>query len=193
MINGVNFQPGSQDDRNSMMRKPGSNEGVQEAIKVLSLRLPKVVGASAISPQALLASQGSGGNPRVDSIVQSVLQKFMPTGGAAPSAPMIPVEQPQAPQAPESAPNFGQQQGGYQQPRQEPQNFWNQGRTPQIIAGPPGFEAPMFGGPPRPNAPTPEPSLGPLYPGMNSSPIPDLRQQLDWLPSPQPYEPPPMI
>lgn len=98
---GVNFQPGTQDQQNGQQRSAPQN--VQEAIKVLSLRLPKVVGANAISPQALLSSQGGGANPRVDSLVQSILQRMFPQA-APPSAsmpqapaPMIPPPTPQTP------------------------------------------------------------------------------------------------
>lgn len=76
MISGVNFQPGGQQGDPSQSR-PSS--GVQEAIKVLSLRLPKVVGAQGMSPQALLTAQGSGGS-RVDSVVNQVLARILPTG-----------------------------------------------------------------------------------------------------------------
>lgn len=91
---GVNFQPGSQDfGQNSGNAKPSSGSGVQEAIRVLSLRLPKVQGANAAIPMPLMTSQGSGGNPRVDSVVQQVLSR-------------IPQQQPrQSMQAP-TAPNF---------------------------------------------------------------------------------------
>lgn len=76
---GVNFQPGA--SGNTM--KPSEN-GVQEAIKVLSLRLPKVVGARGVAQGPLLQSQGSGGS-RVDSVVNQVLSRMFPTGGQTPS------------------------------------------------------------------------------------------------------------
>lgn len=47
---GVSFQPGAQDGQ--------SQQPVQQAIQLLSLRLPSVVGARALAPQALLQSQG---------------------------------------------------------------------------------------------------------------------------------------
>ena len=88
MISGVNFQPGGQPGDPSQSR-PSSV--VQEAIKVLSLRLPKVVGAQAAAPQALLSGSGSGGS-RVDSVVNQVLSRIMPTGQPAqpPTATMPP-------------------------------------------------------------------------------------------------------
>ena len=90
MISGVNFQPGQGDPAQGIKKKP--DQGVQEAIKVLSLRLPRVVGAQAMAPAPLLNSQGSGGNPRVDSVVNQVLSRLMPTGdsGIKTPAPMLP-------------------------------------------------------------------------------------------------------
>lgn len=90
MIGGVNFQPGQGDPAAGVKKKP--DQGVQEAVKVLSLRLPRVVGAQSIAPAPLLNAPGSGGNPRVDSVVNQVLGRMFPNGqqpsGAA--APMIP-------------------------------------------------------------------------------------------------------
>lgn len=87
MITGVNFQPGQNDQTPGAKKRPG-DPGVQEAIKVLSLRLPRVVGAQAISP--LLNAAGSGGNPRVDSVVNQVMSRMFPQGQPPPGgAPMI--------------------------------------------------------------------------------------------------------
>ena len=83
---GVTFQPGSGSGSDGSGTRPnGQNAGVQEAIKVLSLRVPRVVGAQALAPSFLLNSQGSGGNPRIDSVVNTVLARMFPTGGQAPS------------------------------------------------------------------------------------------------------------
>lgn len=92
MINtGVTFQPGTMDTRQPQTAAgvaPSSNP-VQEAIKVLSLRLPKVVGARATAPNALLTSDGSGGNARVDSVVNQVWAKMFGEGQQQ-SAPSMP-------------------------------------------------------------------------------------------------------
>lgn len=91
MIGGVSFQPGGADPTKATKSSQGN---VQEAIKVLSLRLPKTVGAKALAPAALLNAQGSGGNTRVDSVVSTVLNRFLPggpgAGQAPPTAPMVP-------------------------------------------------------------------------------------------------------
>ena len=179
---GVNFQPGaSRDNGQSPQARP---DGVQEAIKVLSLRLPKVVGAQGIAPQPLLSSQGSGGNPRVDSVVNQILSRIMPTGQPqGPSAPMVP----------QMGPSFGGDVGGGQpQPRQEqqPSNRPPIGTPPHIIVGsggPPrwpgqatddgggpfpgliGTLPPNFQFPPPPTLPSPWPDLGPGF-GTYGSP-----------------------
>lgn len=96
-VTGVSFQPGQQGgygQSNSPQRQ--MPEGVQEAIKVLSLRLPRVVGANAIAPAPLLNSPGAGGH--VDGIVSNILSKLMPSGATPPQAP--------APMVPSNAPSF---------------------------------------------------------------------------------------
>lgn len=84
---GVNFQPGQSGQQTASGGQKPANTGVQEAIKVLSLRLPKVVGARGIAPQALLESQGGGG--RVDGVVSKIMGEMFPTG-APPAAPGVP-------------------------------------------------------------------------------------------------------
>lgn len=185
---GVSFQPGAPDDRNKINPNApnGTQEGVQEAIKVLSLRLPKVVGAQAIAPSPLLNSQGSGGNSRVDSIVAQVMQKYFPTGDApqaqAPGAPM--------PQQ-ESGASFG---GLRQQDVGENRDASPWRNIPNIIAGPPMTpppEAPFTGGPAKPNTATWDGGSNPLQNNM-IAPLPDLKQHLDWL-QPSDREQPPLI
>lgn len=182
MINGVNFQPGLQPDRqaqpNSGSNPSGSSQGVQEAIKVLSLRLPKVVGANAVAPSALLQSQGSGGNSRVDSIVESVLRKYFPQAAQGPSQPQGPI----MPSAPTPPVNIGGSAATGFRPQQEPapsNSFWS--NVPRVVADvpPPPPMAPLTGAP-RPNTPTVD-SGG--FPNGLIAPLPDLRKQMDWLPS----------
>jgi hypothetical protein len=184
MIGGVNFQPGGDEqDPRRRAASNGSQQGVQEAIKVLSLRLPKVVGAQAVAPGPLLRSQGSGGNPNVDSMVERVLaQMFGNRGGAPASAPMHQAA-PQAPPA-EAAqgPNFWGQFGGQQQHAPQP-DFWGQfNRMPNIvIENPPtwGTDADLSsGGPPPPGG-----MIGGPPPQIPSAP-PSLKPLLDWVPAP---------
>ena len=111
MIGGVNFQPG-QMQGGGMQPKPKQGNSVQEAIKILSLRLPKQVGPNALAPAALLNAQGSGGNSRIDSVVNTVMGRMFPTGQPAGAPPMVPgaapapMEAPMAPSMPTSAPQF---------------------------------------------------------------------------------------
>lgn len=52
-------------------------EPVQEAVKILSLRLPKVL-SGAYAPAPLLRSQGSGGNPFANSALGQTQQRVAP-------------------------------------------------------------------------------------------------------------------
>ena len=189
---GVNFQPGSNQDngQNGQARPPAS--GVQEAIKVLSLRLPKVVGAQGVTPMPLLTSQGAGGNPRVDSVVNQIMQRIGPMPQQAP-----------APQT--AGPSFGGEVGGMYStppsmpnwptpPQQPPQQTYP---APRIVVdnglnlpprwpgqahvdpggpiGGPGMIAPIPQPNPTPWSPTnPDPTTPPPPP----APSPDLMEQL---------------
>lgn len=151
---GVNFQPGSDfSGQNKPQGGTSNGGGIQEAIKVLSLRLPRVVGAQALSPQALLTSPGSGGS-RVDSVVNQVLARFFPN--AAPSQPaqsfgMTPSFDPyQGSQQPTFTPNtqYANPFGGGR-PRQEAPSIDNQQFfRPRVIVDVPPM-APLTGGAPR--------------------------------------------
>ena len=117
---GVNFQPGAANGEQASP-KPQGQQGVQEAIKVLSLRLPKVVGAQAGAPQALLQGTGSGGS-RVDSVVNQVMSRIMPQG--QPSQP---------PMANLSGPSFSGDARPTYQPQQMPQWTPPQGFNPRVV------------------------------------------------------------
>lgn len=80
---GLSFLPGAeQQDRAS--DEPTAQ--LADVIRILSMRLPRVLGARPIAPDALLTSPGSRGNPLVDSIVGHVLRNVpsaapLPSGG----------------------------------------------------------------------------------------------------------------
>lgn len=113
---GVNFQPGGGFQGGPQQKPGGNSNGIQEAIKVLSLRLPRVVGAQAISPQGLLGAPGAQGN-RVDSVVNQVLSRMFPSGGQMTSPSFGTAPEPQMDSG--NAPSFS---GGYgQTPYQPPQ------------------------------------------------------------------------
>jgi hypothetical protein len=187
MTGGVNFQPGSMEqERDQRLQTRGTSEGVQEAVKVLSLRLPKVLGAQALAPSALLNAPGGMGRPGIDSLVEKVLARFFPGGsGAAPGAqaPVVPspvTPSPMVPQSGGGAPTLWPSEshtmppslrGAFDGPSQGPapdtgNDAWLNPKGPRIV---PGYQQPPH--PPTPPAP------------------PDLRRQMEWLPhSPQdPY------
>lgn len=79
---GVSFMPGG----DSMYRRqrpgqqgPSSVAPMQEAIKILSLRMPRVVGANPLAPMSLLGGQGGGGLP------EGLLQQLLRTQGMQPA------------------------------------------------------------------------------------------------------------
>lgn len=185
---GVSFQPGSLEDPSQRRTGTGngSQQGVQEAIRVLSLRLPKVMGSQAPVAAPLLTAPGSGGAPHVDSIVQQVLQRYLPNDQSpAPSAPMVgpsmaPSYTPAAPTLP--GPSFsGEQQG----PRREMPSFSEP--APMRIQMPRVVMAGAYG--PSPDTSGPPAAEGNPFPAVDGSnepsgamaPAPDLRGYFDWL------------
>lgn len=189
---GVSFQPGMDgygQGGTTPQAGAGKRNPVQEAIKVLSLRLPKVVGARAISPQGLLESSGSDGS-RVDSVVNQVLSRMFPTaaptgdgGGGMPpmqaaSFGMVPESS-----APPTGPSFSLQPNA---------------ATPQTNLRREGAHvsyATPFGRPKPPNIVTDVPDFGGIA-AAGAQPRPTL----DWPVGPsavasgpafRPYEPPP--
>lgn len=150
---GVTFLP----QGDATYRRPGqpASQGtapVQEAVKILSLRVPRMLGASPISPMALLTGAGSQGMPA--GTLQQLIQKYLPVTGPAP--PML-AEGPTAGQpapaaslqvsALPSAPSA--QAGGQPAP------------VAQAVSGPSGGLGPSLGSStPAPAAPiTPAPSV----------------------------------
>lgn len=90
---GQSFAPLGNDPTQQKPGGPSGNQGAQQAIQVLNTRLPRVVGAGAPAPQALLQGAGSAGlpspqgvNPIVQAILQAVLGHFAPQQQSAPSA-----------------------------------------------------------------------------------------------------------
>src|SRR5690606_20872142 len=84
-----------------LARENGQNAGparrgaapIQEAIRVLNLRVPSVVGARALSPQALLSAPGSAGIPNAAGVqIEQLLRRIFGQAGipglpAAPTGP----------------------------------------------------------------------------------------------------------
>lgn len=92
---GISFVPGAQDDptRVNGNGRPGAPKNpVQEAIQVLSLRLPKVYGAQALAPAPLLTSPGGMGQPGAKGNVTA--QALAQLGGVPMPAQASPVSAP---------------------------------------------------------------------------------------------------
>lgn len=112
-LTGVSFQPGQGPNVDSG-RPPSSGSGVQEAIKILSLRYPRVLGAQPAASLPLLTSRGSGGDPGVDGVLERAWQKIFGAGGPGYQQPTAPV----MPTATSSGPQFsGAAAPSYQPPR----------------------------------------------------------------------------
>lgn len=77
---GASFQPGQ--DKTQGGTRSGA-QAAQEAVRVLSLRFPKVVGGSAPAPAPLLQTGGSGGNPFANSAV-GMTQQRVPSANEPP-------------------------------------------------------------------------------------------------------------
>lgn len=84
---GASFLPGADQGLNQGTVPGGLSPQAQQAIQFLSLRLPRVVGAQAVSPQALLQPQVGQANTNHDlasAVVRSVLAALghpVPLGG----------------------------------------------------------------------------------------------------------------
>lgn len=95
---GVSFLPGTeaQQHGNGAGASRSPNRGVQEAVQILSLRLPKVYGTRPIAPAPLLTGPGGMGQPAAKGnvVAQALAQlagltpRQMPA--PAPMAPMLP-------------------------------------------------------------------------------------------------------
>lgn len=81
---GVSFLPGG--DASYTKPRPEATQPLQEAIKVLSLRVPRVVGASPLAPLALLQGQGGGGMP--SGLLETLLRNLAQPAGGPPVAAM---------------------------------------------------------------------------------------------------------
>lgn len=118
---GISFAPTQQ--QSEMAARQGDIEGIPEAIRVLSLRMPRWVGARAPVNSALVqpnAGAGSGGyNPYVSAVLQSIAQQI---GGMPTSIP--PIESVTGPSMPVPSQTGPVRVPGLP-PTQEPGPVWN--------------------------------------------------------------------
>lgn len=94
---GITFQPSAEAAANGPRQAGLEGQGgsdLAQAFKILSLHLPRVLGASAIAPKRLLTSQGSAGvaapagvNP-YSAVFEALLQSMSSGGVMNPSGPM---------------------------------------------------------------------------------------------------------
>jgi len=91
---GYTFLPGRRRP-DQPQRRPGDQEGggsaAQQALKILSLRLPKVLGGSPFTPEANLRSRVGGPGVDVNAVIQSIISGGNGAPGAAPggAAPVV--------------------------------------------------------------------------------------------------------
>lgn len=191
MNTGVSFQPGASDGQSQTQgRSVSPTNSVQEAIKVLSLRLPKVLGARSIAPSPLVNSPGSDGNTRVDSVVNQIMSRMFPTaGGGAPEAPAPMIPQNQSPEPTSNtmpiAPTFGgvQSMGGMRREAPSIDTLGTLSPTPRVV----------FDNPNSPSAGFSQQPQGPRLDGSMFQPstiAPDPQADL-WRRLQQTFQPPP--
>lgn len=143
---GVSFSPLN---TSSPQGQAGHQSPLQDAIKILSFRMPTVVGAATGSPLA-----GSLGDSVADNWLMNLFQGLLPSG----SSPM-----PSAPGAPAAQPPFGF-------PSAPPSGPGAPGAPPPIVSGAPPPGAPPSSAPPPVVVFTP-PDIPPVMP-PESTPAP---------------------
>ena len=75
---GTSFQPFADSGNGGSKPSEASTEPVQQAIRILSLRLPKFSGSGAIAPQGLLQGGGGMGSPFARNALGQTQQRFAP-------------------------------------------------------------------------------------------------------------------
>ena len=101
MAFGYQFQPGVGRDLGMERGRGGPQQPLQEAIQMLSLRLPKGFGAQSIAPAQLLTGLGGMGQPGAKgnvtaqalAMMAGVPMGPMPSAPSMPSVPTLPSEQ----------------------------------------------------------------------------------------------------
>jgi hypothetical protein len=167
---GVSFLPGSQDMQSgaagAMGGRPGAPRNpIQEAVKILSLRLPKVFGRQALAPAPLLQAPGGMGQPGAKGNVTA--QALAGLAGLPPSMAMPQMPAPMLGGGTDTTHGWANQERGLNgrepsgwpapAPSSAPAPFLPPTRDlpPRII---PGGQDPVSGGSPlTPVGPEPEP------------------------------------
>jgi len=197
---GVNFAPtgSSQSGGGAQARQ----EGVPQAIKILSLRYPRVLGAAAPTSNALLSAKGAQGvDPFMGAVMQTLMQTIAPQemtaalASPALSAPSPAASAPavSAPSAPEAAP-----MADAPAPDSAPAPVPSLGApsVPQNAAAPAPLDLPSPSDPPKISALSLPKPFGGGIPPTNAGPGPQRPQggpppSVPRAPEPESWTPPP--
>lgn len=154
MALGISFSPGSQDPQRTGPTGVQDAAPLQQAIQLLSLRLPRVVGATSPIPAPLLQGTGSQGQPdATGNPLLDVLRRLLNPGGG----------------------------GGFAPPSQNTPAALGEGPSPRVIPGAGGQPVPQPTGtilPPMPTPTPPQPLPPPEFPrhGPDEFPEPGTRR-----------------
>lgn len=145
---GYNFAPGNDIQMGGKGRSGGPSFGPQEAIRMLSLRLPKSAGPSAIAPSALLNAPGGAGAPNLNSILMALVQAFAPQHQAG--VPSLPSLSPPSPMSQRPSSPTQRRSSGFTSPGAPV----GQGARPSLSRPSPSVPVPrIIPGSPTPQAP----------------------------------------
>lgn len=99
---GISFAPTAQNAQDS--QRSGALDGIPQAIRILSLHMPRILGARALAPDALMnAPGGNGMDPYLSALFQTLSKTMAPQTGM-PQGPGPMPEMPQNPQPGQGAP-----------------------------------------------------------------------------------------
>ena len=176
---GISFVPGAQPDNQNGLaggRGGASRNPMQEAVKILSLRLPKFYGSGSIAPAPLLQAPGGMGQPGARGNVTA--QALAQMAGLPPSMVMPPQAAPQIPEGVESGgtdtyKGWLDHEKGLGQPSGVPEPSFAP-PSPHIT---PGVLKPIGPTPPGPPVPGewtsgPPPGFPPMFPEPEPEPPP---------------------
>ena len=182
---GLSFAPMGRDTTQSDARPPGGDTGmpsaIQDAIRILSLRIPRGLGPSPLAPAPLLHSAGAGALPgrpggiSLQQLLELIFGQMARRGQAIPRAPS---DQGGRPVSPGPAP-YGPATGGLPPSAMQGPGMPTVPSTPSASASAwlpsvtPGIMGPEWGNPGQPIDPTWE-GPGPMNLGLEPLPAPPV-------------------
>jgi hypothetical protein len=156
---GVSFAPTT--EQSLAAGRQGGIEGVPEAIRVLSLRMPRVWGARSIAPQQLLNAGGAHGQDPVTAVVATLAQALAGGGQSVPSTSIAPPAGAQG--GGMGGPELTGAGGGFAPPQMDPGPMLpgpSSYKPPRIVPFEPGADGPPESGLGAPGALVPNAPLG---------------------------------